>query len=85
VGRAAGVALLGRLARGHEVGVDVEHVHGPSASHVPRIGPQEVIQILQQWSCGMDDYGGASRPAARDKGWPDGGAVPGGRCGKLRP
>jgi hypothetical protein len=33
----------------------------------------------------MDDYGGAPRPAACDKGWPDGGAVPGGRCGKLRP
>ena len=40
----AGVALLGRLARGHQLGIDVQHLHGLGASHVTRIGPQEMVQ-----------------------------------------
>jgi len=40
----AGVTLLGRGARGHQVNVGVERFHGLGASHVPRVGPQEADQ-----------------------------------------
>jgi hypothetical protein len=41
----AGVALLGRLARGHQLGIDVQYLRGLGASHVARIGPQETVQF----------------------------------------
>jgi hypothetical protein len=37
VRRDAAVSLLGWGARGHQVGVDVEHVHGPGTADVLRI------------------------------------------------
>jgi hypothetical protein len=40
----AEVALPGRLTRRHQLGIDVQHLHGLGASHVARIGPQETVQ-----------------------------------------
>ena len=37
------IPLLRRAARRHQLHVDVQHLHRPVASHVTRIGPQEVI------------------------------------------
>ena len=45
VGGDAGIALLGRPARGHQLGIDVQHRHGLGACHVTRIGPQEPVQF----------------------------------------
>jgi hypothetical protein len=41
----AGVTLLGRFARGHQLGIDVQYLHGLGASRVARIGPQETVQF----------------------------------------
>src|SRR5262249_47129415 len=45
VRREAGVAFLYRGARSHQVGVDMHHLHRLGASHVLRIGPQELIKL----------------------------------------
>jgi hypothetical protein len=42
--RDARVPLLRRLAQGHQLGVDVQHLHGLGAAHITRISPQETIQ-----------------------------------------
>jgi hypothetical protein len=41
----AEVALLSRLARSHQHGIHVQHLHGLGASYVARIGPQETVQF----------------------------------------
>jgi hypothetical protein len=43
VRRDAGVSLLVWGARGHQIGVDVEFLHGPGAADVLRISPQETV------------------------------------------
>ena len=41
----AGVALLSRLARSYQLGIDVQYVYDLGASYVARIGPQETVQF----------------------------------------
>ena len=41
----AGIPLLRRLARGHQLGVDVQQVHRLGAADVTRVGAQEAVQL----------------------------------------